>query len=198
MAQIGDILARLGRGELLTESEQQQIRLWGNQTEFNNAYISGIQNGRSTVNALEISASRLYVNKEVFSGLAARYHCYNVTAPVGYTDTVNWVADYADAGFSTDGTGITIPETGVYLVAFQISWDNTASSTGIRDTGAKTNGDPARPQSNALAATGASYTYVRAYDEIEYQGGDVVSFTHYQAGGATVSFDGWVMFRKIR
>lgn len=56
MAQIGDILAKLGSGEALNQDEQQRIRLWGNNTEFNNAYIAGLQNGSSDLSVKTINA----------------------------------------------------------------------------------------------------------------------------------------------
>ncbi len=56
MAQIGDILAKLGRGATLTTAEQQQIRLWGNNTEFNNSFVTGLQNGQSNLNVSTIRA----------------------------------------------------------------------------------------------------------------------------------------------
>lgn len=58
MAQIGDILAKLGRNETLSTAEQQQIRLWGNNTEFNNAFIAGLQNGQADLNVSTIRAIR--------------------------------------------------------------------------------------------------------------------------------------------
>lgn len=56
MAQIGDILAKLGRREALTTAEQQQIRLWGNTQDHNSAFITGLQNGQSSLNVSTIRA----------------------------------------------------------------------------------------------------------------------------------------------
>ena len=56
MAQIGDILAKLGRNETLNTAEQQQIRLWGNTQDHNSAFITGLQNGQSSLNVSSIRA----------------------------------------------------------------------------------------------------------------------------------------------
>ena len=55
MPRMGDLwasaLEKLGRGEQLTSQELDAIRLQGNLTDSNNAYVAGLQNGVSDINA---------------------------------------------------------------------------------------------------------------------------------------------------
>jgi len=70
--QIGDLLAKIGRQEPLTQEEQGRIRLWGNNVEMNNAFVSGLQNGQSNITAGEIKSNIIYVKNEVLSGTSVK------------------------------------------------------------------------------------------------------------------------------
>jgi len=55
--QIGDLLAKMGRQEPLTQEEQGRIRLWGNNVDSNNSFVTGLQNGRSDLYANEVKSN---------------------------------------------------------------------------------------------------------------------------------------------
>jgi len=196
MAKIGDILAKLGRGEALTTNEQQQIRLWGNQSEFDHSYVAGLQNGRSDISASEVLANKLSVGKELFYGSAARYYNDLLTvAHQTYTDIPSWTADYASAGFYANGKYVYIPQTGIYQVIIHSWWN--ASATGFRDMGTKINDAPNSPFDNK--SSNSFLTYLNAIDEKEYRAGDAISLTVYQnSGGDLVMGSAWMVFRRIR
>jgi hypothetical protein len=131
---IGDILAKLGRREALTSDEQQRIRLWGNQTEFNNAYITGLQNGQGNINVNEIRA-----NTGLFAyppnGYAVRLNTGGETVSTGATGyTISWATKtYDDINMwnSAAPTIININITGKYIVTGRALW-NAANLTGTR------------------------------------------------------------------
>ncbi len=60
--QIGDLLAKLGRGETLTPAEQQQIRLWGNNAQLLNNFVQGIQSPEGGVlgNKINFPINKIY------------------------------------------------------------------------------------------------------------------------------------------
>lgn len=55
--QIGDILVKLAKGEKLMDNELQTLRLFGNQAELNNQFITSIQDGSGVINAKKINAN---------------------------------------------------------------------------------------------------------------------------------------------
>jgi hypothetical protein len=69
---IGDILAKLGRRETLTTAEQQEVRAWGNRIEFNQAFVDGIQNGRSDIFANSVGAVNFPIELIYNSGVMAQ------------------------------------------------------------------------------------------------------------------------------
>lgn len=203
MTQIGDILAKLGRNEALTNAEQQKIRLWGNNTEQNNTFVTGLQNGRSSINASDVEAQRMYVGKEILSGTAARFYEIGLSVPTStYTGNAAWSATYADAGFTTIFTtgqdNVVIPETGIYQITVQAFWDNSVSGSGIRDSGLSQNDVGVSPQNNANVATGAAVTYLYGLSEREFSKGDEVHVTHWQNSGSTITVSTVLGLRKIR
>jgi len=60
--QIGDLLAKMGRGENLTLEEQGQIRLWGNQTSLLNNFVQGIQSPEGGIleNKINFPINKIY------------------------------------------------------------------------------------------------------------------------------------------
>ncbi len=126
MAQIGDILAKLGRNETLTTAEQQQIRLWGNTQEHNSAFIAGLQNGQSTINVSTIRAISGDFEYPP-SGISLR-----LTAGVilginnaTWTDVSFTNKSYDDASMwdSSSPTVINIKRTGKYQVVSKSRWN---------------------------------------------------------------------------
>lgn len=203
MAQIGDILAKLGRMEALTTTEQQAVRLWGNALEQKGAFIDGLQNGRSNIISADISAERLYVGKEIVSGTAGRYYELDLSVATStYVGTAAWTKLYADAGFSTAFTtgqdNVVIPESGRYQVSIQVNWNNTVSTAGIRDSGLSINDIARSPQNNTLVATGAFNTYLYGIDEVNLSKGDELHLTHWQNSGSTLTVRTTMSVRKIR
>ena len=98
--QIGDLLAKMGRQEPLTQEEQGRIRLWGNSVDLNNAFVAGLQNGRSdlyanTVKSNEDSFKLIYLFKPRETTIAS----FDVLIPTNYNHL--WIMA---AGKTTDTT----------------------------------------------------------------------------------------------
>jgi hypothetical protein len=172
------------------------LRQFGRDIQINNSYLSGLKSGASSINAERVNAQIISVGNEVISGFAARFYADVDIPNATYTDTPSWSETYND-GFNVSGDTIVIPFTGRYIVSFQVSWNNGVSSSGVRDTGATKNGVPDRPQDNQNG-TGGAYTYLNVYDEIGYNKGDEIKFTHYQNSGSTINMRMWVVFRLMR
>jgi len=75
VSMIGSILAKLGRGELLSPMEQKQIELWGDRTEIQGSFIAGIQTGQSDINVDEIMAKS---GSFEIQPLNASYYGFNI------------------------------------------------------------------------------------------------------------------------
>jgi hypothetical protein len=56
---IGDMLARLAKNETLSLFEIEELRLWGNQTQTNNSFVAGLQNGSSNVYSNTLNSNTL-------------------------------------------------------------------------------------------------------------------------------------------
>jgi hypothetical protein len=196
--ELADLLLKIADNRQLNPHELDALRQFGRDIQINNAYLAGLKSGASSINAERINAQIISVGSEVISGYAARFYATNLSVSnKNYTDIPSWSETYND-GFSVSGSEITIPFTGRYIVAFQTSWSNSVSRAGFRDTGAQTNGTPDRPQDSQDPPSGGSYTYLNAYDEMYYNKGDKVKFTHYQDSGSTITLDMWVVFRLMR
>jgi len=128
--QIGDLLAKIGRQETLTQEEQQRIRLWGNNTEFNNSFVSGLQNGQSNIMAGEIRSNIIYVKNDVLSGSSIkllRTTSQSITS--GTPDFIDWESfEYNSfpvdmVNLSVDPTKIYIPTSGRYVIGINVAFD---------------------------------------------------------------------------
>jgi len=98
--QIGDLLAKIGRGEQLTQEEQGRIRLWGNNVDANNSFVAGLQNGRSdlyanTLKSNEDSFKLIYLFKPRETTVSS----FDVVIPTNYNHL--WIMA---AGKTTDTT----------------------------------------------------------------------------------------------
>lgn len=117
--QIGDALKKIAKGERLTESEIEALRLFGNETQTSNQFITGVQSGAIGITPSFIRTSGfISIGKEVISGIALRLKRTTALALPSGTTTVSWSEEeYDDAGFfdiNTSATNITIPVTGIY------------------------------------------------------------------------------------
>lgn len=130
MAQIGDILAKLGRGELLTTLEQQAIRLWGNNTEYNANYIAGLQNGAGLIDVNSIRSNEITSEKRDLTGNTF-YGWFRKSVPTGsgYT-TMDLQIAHISKGFSTSGNIVTFLKDGFYKVHLLVA---TSTTTGFSE-----------------------------------------------------------------
>lgn len=117
--QIGDILKKLAKGEKLTDIEIETLRLFGNETQTGNQFITGIQSGAIGINPSFIrTAGFISIGKEVISGVALRLKRTTALALPSGTTTVSWdEEEYDDAGFfdiNLSATNIRIPISGIY------------------------------------------------------------------------------------
>ena len=57
---ISKVLEKVARGEVLSTMEMQRFKSWGDTTESNNAYVSGLQTGVSDLDVNEITMNASY------------------------------------------------------------------------------------------------------------------------------------------
>jgi len=181
MTQIGDILAKLGRGELITIEEQQRIRLWGNQVDYNNAYIAGLQSGMSSISASTIYGSTFFVGKEQFSGLVGKFSNDGETIPNDTITLANLDTTIYNDGYPFDGSSVTIPVSGFYNITMEVVFNDSVS------------------QSNRRIASTSNYIYVLATalagenmtlsgsTDVELSTGDNIAVRLWQDSGGDLS-----------
>lgn len=96
---IGDVLAKLAGGQQLNSGEIEQVRLWGNRAELQNAFIGGIQTGQADVNAMSVRAAsgEFYIPPNNGSWFGIDYEEYpaatsfaQVIAPTTSTPITAW------------------------------------------------------------------------------------------------------------
>lgn len=128
--QIGDLLAKIGRGEQLTPSEQGEIRLWGNRTQELNSFTAGLQNGQSSITANEIASNIIYVKNEVLSGSSIKLlRTTSQSIVSGTPDFIDWESfEYNSfpaemVNLSVDPTKIYIPTSGRYVIGINVAFD---------------------------------------------------------------------------
>ena len=181
MAQIGDILAKLGRGETLNSSEQQQIRLWGNNTEFNNSFVTGLQNGQSNLSVSTIRAisgefeyphsgvgMRLIRNTDVTLTTAVEYVVSFETKR--YDDLNMWSL--------TDPTKVYFRRTGKYQVSLRALVSGGSSGdfmTYIKDTTSLL---------STISVSSTSQHTLFVSDEVNFVAGEVMTIGIKQTSGA--------------
>ncbi len=126
--QIGDLLAKIGRQEPLTQEEQGRIRLWGNNVEMNNAFVSGLQNGQSNITAGEIKSNIVYVKNEVISGSSVKLiRTSTQSIDSSSAEYIEWESiEYNTlpvdmVNLSTDPTKIYIPTSGRYVIGINLA-----------------------------------------------------------------------------
>lgn len=192
MAQIGDILAKLGRGETLTPSEQQQIRLWGNNTEFNNAYIAGLQNGTSNIVASKIDANIIQIKNDILSGYAIKAYRDTDQSVATSTNTfIEWEAlEYStfpptaiDLVSSPDK--IYIPISGRYVVGVNVAMSAIASGFWRIDI---TRNGTLFASGTATTATG--FAALNYPEDVYLQAGDYIGCKMWQNSGGTLDMLG--------
>lgn len=64
---IGDLLEKLAKGEKLSQSEIGDLRLFGNQTQNNNSFVTGMQNGAVDINVKSITALKSAISNNLDS-----------------------------------------------------------------------------------------------------------------------------------
>ncbi len=131
---IGDILAKLGRGETLSIEEQQRIRLWGNQVDNNNAYIAGLQSGMSSISASNIYGNSFFVGREQFSGLAGKFINDGETVPHNTQHVATLNQTIYNDGYQFDGDTVTIPVSGFYNITMETVFFSSATQATRRMT----------------------------------------------------------------
>jgi hypothetical protein len=81
---IGDMLARLAKNETLSQFEIEELRLWGNQTQTNNSFVAGLQNGSSNVYANQVGANHFPMVVFYSNILEQDYALLTVNIPSSY------------------------------------------------------------------------------------------------------------------
>lgn len=199
---IGDILAKLGRGETLSTIEQQAIRLWGNQTNINNAFIAGLQNGQSGLSVSHIDVvDRINLGKEVLAGVSLRLkRTTSFSLPSG-TTTIEWnEEEYDDSDFfnlSVSSTNITIPLTGIYNATLGVY---VKAGAVANHHYVSTNRAGVSYYPTVGAYLGANQNYIlAASDERTYEKGETVLVKASQVSGVNSTLEtGYFTMRLIR
>lgn len=191
---IGDLLVKLNNGVKLQPAEEQELRLWGNQTQINNAYIGGLQNGASSINAATISGNTFFAGKEQFSGLAGKFYNDGATVPDStlYTTPLS-IVGYND-GFPFDGTGtITIPATGYYSITMEVVYQS--SPTGGKRNVYSTNN---YIYLQAVAQSNDQITVTGTIDVLLSKGDTMYMIAYQESGGNLSMLRGSMAIRKVR
>lgn len=108
--QIGDLLAKIGRGEQLTQTEQEEIRLWGNLTQNLNSFTAGLQNGQSDLFANSVRSNNDTIKLIYLFKPTVDTTSFEVTVPTNYNHlwifgagkTTDTVPNYINAQFNDD------------------------------------------------------------------------------------------------
>lgn len=199
--QIGDILAKLGEGKPLSQIELQELRLWGNQTQNNNSYIVGLQNGKSGVIASSVNTNNLTIGKDVYSGYAAKIRrSSNYILPSLTFTTIPFESEFYDNGnffdFNVSATNITIPKTGIYNTILYGSI--TSAATGSYLLATYRNGSTYTPAFRIRSEASQSFV-LSSTDEAEYEKGEIVTVVGWQNSGSDATFlGGSLSIRLIR
>ena len=194
MAQIGDLLIKLNRGEKLQPAEEQELRLWGNQTQINNAYVGGLQNGSSNINASVITGNTLFAGKEQFSGLAGRFINDGATIPNSSLYTVPVAIVIYNDGYPFDGSGtITILTTGYYNITMEVVFNSNASG-GQRHVYSTNN----HIYLHHYAGANESLTVAGSTDVLLRKGNTMSMIAYQDTGGDLGMLRGSMTIRKIR
>lgn len=128
---IGQILAKLGRNEILNRDELQYIEIWGNATESQLSYVDGLQEGHVDVYANNIHARTGYFDTPA-RGLSGRFTGVSPTVATATVTMMNFTGAYkVSPRFGTVPTAaINIPFTGKWRLEAFISFETHA--TGYR------------------------------------------------------------------
>lgn len=201
--QIGDLLAKLGEGKTLSRTELQEIRLWGNQTQLNNSFVAGIQNGTAEINTSSVTTKIISTGKDIISGYSVRLkRATNFTLPGGsVVTTIQWVdEDYDDGGFydpNISTTDITIPRTGIYNVTLGASVAASAAN-GLFVITTFRGGIAYYPHLKDYLSAGQSYS-LSGTDERLYTKGETVTVGGINTGASDgVLNAGYFTMRLIR
>ena len=182
---IGDLFVKLADGTPLSQEEKQQLRLYGNQTQLNNSFVAGLQNGISEINVSNARVSgNIYTGKDVVSGIAIRLKRTSSLslASGGATTTIDWdVEDYDDGNFfdaNVSTQNVTVLYSGRYTVSIG-GFISGASS--IYSITTMKNGVSYYP---AIAIASGGWI-LSATDEREYEKGDVITVDVINYAGST-------------
>jgi hypothetical protein len=185
---IGDLLIKLGEGKALSQTELQELRLWGNQTQLNNSFVSGIQNGTGEINSSSVTTKILSTGKDIVSGYAVRLkRTTSFNLPNGSTN-IEWNeeeyddGDFYDANIST--TNIIVPRTGIYNVTFGAYISAVAANHHYVST--FRDGASYYPSIGSYLGAGQNYI-LSASDERTYVKGEIVYLRASQMSGSTSS-----------
>jgi len=189
--QIGDLLAKMGRQEPLTQEEQQRIRLWGNNTEFNNSFVAGLQNGQSNIMAGEIKSNVIYVKNEVISGSSVKLlRTSSQSIASSYAEYIEWESfEYnsfpADmVNLSADPTKIYIPTSGRYVIGINVAFDPTSNywrGDIVR------NGVTSPPLASGITNVPVVFSALNYPEDAYLEKGDYIQFRVLQSSGGALN-----------
>ena len=144
---VGDLLVKLADGIPLSQEEKQQLRLYGNQSQLNNSFITGLQNGQSSINASNVETRS--INREPYArGVrvwrsTAQTIANNTATAIEFDTVINDEDGFSD--LSNHPTRLTVPNGmgGKYILGFYLLYSGLSVAGGWYPyvaTGVKLNG----------------------------------------------------------
>lgn len=131
---IGDLLVKLASGTPLNPEEKQELRLFGSNTQLNNSFVAGLQNGGSS-----ISVETLYSRSGVFDKQptravvlqGARTVLQNTQTSVQFNYSDRYSNNCAFNLDDTDNTKLNVLPGGqgkVFFISGNVAWDGSYTS----------------------------------------------------------------------
>jgi len=130
--ELSDVFEKLANNARLTPDELQFLKISMRQTQTNNAYITGLQNGSSEIRATTINANKLITGSREISGVFSQYTSSDTIPTGAETAATTWGKDdyVEENGITTSSGWFYLRESGRYLVILSVDW--AVNATGVR------------------------------------------------------------------
>jgi len=185
MADLKDLLLKLANQSRLTPHELADLGRYGTEIQVNNAYVAGLKNGSSVINASRISG---IFDTPPF-GVSVKVRNSNLSIPdsvgspytkIAYNQVVFDDQKFYDSSLST--TNVVAPVTGKYRVSIYAYWESGAGNVRatyiFKEPSSLLVSDFVR-----MTGTHAITQYVE--DDVNLVKGDIITARAYQdSGGA--------------
>lgn len=205
MTDFSTLLKKIANNEKLTPQELDELGNFGTNTQQNNAFTAGLQNGTSSlyVNTITGRSSEFDYPQSGLSVKVARTTAQTIsTGGGGMADCQFTSVVYSDAPFfnPSENTKITIPRRGRYLVFARAYWAPSAAA-GTRQLNVVKNGGAGigilNGQQNDSGASRAVLCF--AYGEVTFEKDEYLSNSLAQFTGSDLNCtDSYLTVRLLR